>query len=229
MKLCALFFIMLFLTVIVHAAATSRPRTQTGANTANEITLQSYDSNVEAYVAGTPTQVSGVFKTWIDATLAFMQQDVRIIEIGSAFGRDAAYIESQGFKVERTDATQGFVTLLQEQGYEARSFNVLTDAFEGSYDLIYASAVFLHFTPTEFAQVLAKIHQSLTSQGILSFSVKVGTGEQWETAKLGSPRYFCYWTQEALAELLHEVGFELVESYISDVFICVIARKRIKN
>lgn len=197
----------------------------------NEITLQSYESHVDAYVAGTPSQVGGVFKTWIDTTLELLQPNAHIIEIGSAFGRDAAYIESQGFKVERTDATQKFVTLLQEQGYTARYFNILTDEFNDTYDLIYASAVFLHFTPTEFPQILTKIYNNLTPNGILSFSVKFGHGEHWESSKLGSPRYFCYWTAETLNELLQKTGFELVALYESEPFICLITRKqeKVKN
>jgi GNAT superfamily N-acetyltransferase len=71
----------------------------------NEVTLQSYESQINAYIEKTPPQVEGVFKRWIDATLTRVQQDAHIIEIGSAFGRDAAYIESKGFTVERTDAT----------------------------------------------------------------------------------------------------------------------------
>lgn len=189
----------------------------------NELTLQSYNLNVDAYIAGTPDQVNGPFKTWIDATVALIKPDSRIIEIGSAFGRDAAYIESQGFKVERTDATEGFVTLLKEQGHTARSFNILTDTFVSSYDLVYAAGVFLHFTPDEFSRVLFKIRNSLTPGGILSFSVKVGVGEAWETSKLGAPRYFCYWTPQALSDLLSKTGFEIIKTYEADNFICVIA------
>jgi hypothetical protein len=200
-------------------------QTTTNEHIANKITLESYNLNVDAYIAGTPAQVSGGFKTWIDATVALMHSDARIIEIGSGCGRDAAYIESQGFTVERTDAAQGFVTLLQEQGYNVRSFNILTDDFVASYDLVYAAGVFLHFTPAEFTHALIKIHGSLTLSGIISFSVKEGVGEEWDTRKLGSPRYFCYWTQQSIAELLCKTGFEILALYEADSFICVIARK----
>jgi len=191
----------------------------------NKLTLQSYESGLSLYMAKTPAVVSGVMQHWIDTTLALLHPNARIVELGSAFGRDAAYIEKQGFKVERTDAAQSFVTLLQQHGYPAHLFNVLTDNFEGLYDLIFANAVFLHFTPTELSQVLEKIHTHLTQKSVLSFSVKAGTGEQWETAKLEAPRYFCFWTLETLAQLLRETGFEIIESYAVDPFMCIIARK----
>lgn len=217
MKYSSLWFVILWLT---HATVKS-----IDCPTCNEITIQSYNANADAYASGTPFQVSGGFKPWIDATVALLPTGARIIEIGSGCGRDAVYIESQGFKVERTDAAQAFVTLLQEQGYNAHTFNILIDDFDALYDLVYAAGVFLHVTPPEFTQALIKIHSSLTHRGILSFSVKTGIGQEWETKKLGSPRYFCYWKQESLAKLLCTTGFEIVAFYEADSFICVIARK----
>ena len=63
----------------------------------NDVTLQSYDSRVNEYQGGTVNQVSGVFKNWIDETLHLLQPGAKILEIGSALGRDAHYIESFGF------------------------------------------------------------------------------------------------------------------------------------
>lgn len=191
----------------------------------NLITIQSYEAHSNEYIAQTPLAVSGAFKDWLDKTLSYLDNNARIIEIGSAFGRDARYMESQGFKVERTDATESFVALLQQEGYSANIFNILTQDFQATYDLIFASAVFLHFTPDEFNQILKKIYAHLTTHGILSFSVKHGIGEDWEAKKLGSPRYFCYWQKEPLKELLERNGFKLLLMEENQQFIQVIACK----
>lgn len=63
--------------------------------------------------------MQGFVKDWIDTVLAGLPQDAKIPEFGSAFGRDADYIESKGYKVQRTDVTPGFVKLLQSQGHQA--------------------------------------------------------------------------------------------------------------
>ena len=115
----------------------------------NQITLDSYEKGYTLYAQNTPTELSENIKQWVDETLSFLAPNAAILEIGSGFGRDAAYIETKGFQVQRTDAVLGFVDSLQAQGHPAFSFNLLTDPFPQSYDLIFANAVFLHFNPQE--------------------------------------------------------------------------------
>lgn len=190
----------------------------------NEVTLDSYNKRVQEYILGTPAVVSGSFKEWIDVILSCLSRDSKILEVGSGFGRDADYIESFGFKVERTDATESFVTFLREQGRFARRFNILTDPFEDQYDLIFANAVFLHFTPVELEIVLQKIHSSLKNNGILAFSVKKGEGEEWTSEKLGEPRYFCYWDRDRMIFLLKKVGLEIVHIHEDERYLQVIVK-----
>jgi SAM-dependent methyltransferase len=180
---------------------------------------------MNAYISGTSPEVTR-FKTWLDRTLALLSKNARIFEIGSGFGRDARYIESKGFTVQRSDATKAFVHLLQQEGYSADLFNVLTEDFSATYDLIFANAVFLHFTPSEFQKVLDKIHASLSPNGILSFTVKQGIGEEWTSAKVGHPRYFCYWCIDALESLLESKGFTMIESAKDEKFLQIIARAK---
>jgi 2-polyprenyl-3-methyl-5-hydroxy-6-metoxy-1,4-benzoquinol methylase len=176
----------------------------------NHLTLQTYEQSVQEYIDGTPAEVSGATKEWIDWTLERLSSQATIIEIGSAFGRDANFIESQGFTVERTDATEAFVVFLQNQGHPVKQFNILTDAFHASYDLVFANAVFLHFPPSELETILKKVHATLKPDGLLAFSVKKGEGEEWSTAKVGKPRYFCYWTEDKMRYLLEKTHFQVV-------------------
>lgn len=192
---------------------------------ANTVTIQSYESSIQEYTSGTSAVVSGNFKVWIDTLLQNVNRGAEIIEIGSAFGRDAAYIESQGFKVERTDATEGFVHLLHQAGHLAHLFNVVIDDFTKKYDLIFANAVFLHFTPQELQSVLLKAYDALKDNGILAFSVKKGEGEEWTTAKLGQPRYFCYWDMDKMKSLLSSVGFDEVTILEDDKWLQIIAKR----
>ncbi|MBB4197421.1 hypothetical protein CCR94_12480 [Rhodoblastus sphagnicola] len=174
---------------------------------ANEATLRAYDDHVRAYVEGTAHEVGGAPRDWIDRALDGLPATARIIEIGSAFGRDAAYVASKNFAVECTDAASGFVAELRARGFDARQFNLLTDDFGATYDLILANAVLLHFNREDLPRVLAKARAALNPGGRLAFSLKGGEGEGWSSAKLGAPRYFCYWRAEPLAALLAGAGF----------------------
>lgn len=177
----------------------------------NTTTLQSYQNNLQAYVDGTTTTVDGHVKEWIDQAVIGLDDTARILEIGSAFGRDAAYLQSLGMKVECTDATQGFVELLQEKGFNARPFNAITDELDGPYDLVLANAVLLHFTRQETATVLAKISGALIDGGKFAFTLKQGEGEGWSEEKLQAPRYFCYWTEAQIREELDAAGYATVQ------------------
>ncbi len=190
----------------------------------NAVTLESYELGVQEYIDGTSHEVSRSFKGWIDATLSYLPAHAQIIEIGSGFGRDARYIESLGFRVERTDAAEAFVSFLQGKGFAARTFNILTDAFDAQYDLLFANAVFLHFTPEELETVFAKVHTALNKDGILAFTVKRGEGQEWSNAKLGRPRYFCYWSENRILPLLERAGFEVIYLGGDEVFLQIIAK-----
>ena len=190
----------------------------------NEMTLNSYELGVDAYISGSPSDVSR-FKEWLDKTLSHFSKDARIFEVGSGFGRDACYIESKGFKVERSDAKKAFIHVLQQKGFSAQLFNLLADDFTGIYDLIFANAVLLHFTSSEFKTALSKIYSALSTNGIFSFTVKHGDGEEWTSVKVGHPRYFRYWQMDALTPVLESQGFSVLDCSTDEKWLQLITRK----
>lgn len=173
----------------------------------NDKTIESYESNINKYNSAAIPKVSGSVKEWLDTSLSLLASNARILEIGSAHGRDADYIESKGFIVDRTDAVKGFVDYQINEGHKARVLNVLTDDFRGPYDMVYANAVLLHFDNDQVKLILKKIRDALKSKGILAFSVKIGDGESWSDSKIGAPRFFSFWREEPLREILDRTGF----------------------
>lgn len=188
-----------------------RGKENTPVTNNNETTLQSYNQHIQEYIDGTPQEVGGGVKAWIDTSLKGLSNDAKILEIGSAFGRDASYIEGLGFTVNRTDATLGFVDYLRNQGYDANSLNAITDDIVGDYNMVFADAVLLHFTRAETGLVVRKVFESLIPNGRFAFSLKQGEGEEWSDAKLGAPRFFCYWDEQSITKLLSDVGFMSID------------------
>ena len=177
----------------------------------NQQTLESYDRTVTAFYEKSPQEVSGVLQTWIDDNLQTLPTDARIIEIGTGTGKDADYIESQGYTVERTDASQGFIDFLTDHGHQARELDVLTDDLGSDYDMVFANCVLLHFTREDTAMVMKKVFGALTPGGRFAFVMKLGEGEEVSEDKLGAPRFFCYWQQDDLEELVETTGFASCE------------------
>lgn len=177
----------------------------------NAITLHSYQACVQKYCDSTPPIVSENLGYWLNLAVEGLPFDSRILEIGSGHGRDALYLQSLGYKVECSDAAPGFVEHLARLGLQARSLNILTDQIEGSYHLIFAIAVLLHFVPLEAERAIAKMRNALKPGGRIALCVKVGEGEEWTNAKLGLPRYFHYWSPDRLEQTLRRAGFSRFE------------------
>jgi hypothetical protein len=179
----------------------------------NQETLAVYQEHFDVYNAETPQQTDAAYKVWIDSLLARVQKDIAILEIGSAFGRDAEYVKNSGYTdITPTDAVDVAVAALKERGFlNARKLNVLTDEIDGRYGLIFAVAVFLHFNEAEFESALHKLRTPLGEKGILGFTVKQGEGEEWSDHKMGAPRFFHYWQKESLQQKVEEAGYEILE------------------
>lgn len=178
----------------------------------NERTIAAYNAHVEDYIANTPPKVSRTAQEWLDASLDGLSSDARIIEIGSGFGHDAYYIESKGYRVERTDVTPGFVELLRSQGYTVRELDILTEEIEGSYNLVVANAVYHHFTKAEAITASKNILGALSIGGRFAVSSRLGHPEGWSDEKLGAPRYFTNWGRTGFEELIRNVGFSNIHA-----------------
>jgi len=173
----------------------------------NSTTLLAYEQRAQAYIDGTSHELAPATRDWIDAAIHGLPNDARILEIGSGFGRDAAYVIASGYRVECSDAAESFVRQLQSRGFAARKLNLLTHAIGGGYDLILGNAVLLHFTSAEFSFALEKLRTALADGGRLAISLKNGEGEEWSVSKIGAPRFFHYWRALSLRQALEAANF----------------------
>jgi SAM-dependent methyltransferase len=98
---------------------------------------------------------------------------------------------------------------IQRPGAEqVRSRALGVDELGGPYAGIWAAAVLLHLSRPRLAGVLRRFRAAVPADGILGFSVKEGDGEEWTTEKLDAPRYFVYWRQEPLVDLVRASGWQ---------------------
>lgn len=183
----------------------------------NMQTVEAYNDGADKYIAEMRNDIDPSLREWIGRALDGLDSSARILEIGSASGRDADYVESLGYNVERTDASQGFVDRLRAGGKDARLLNILTDEVDDEqYDLVYANAVFLHFTTDEFNDAVRKVYKALRPGGHFALSLKRGDGEETTARKLDMPRYFHYWQSDDVESALASAGFENFQDTVSD-------------
>lgn len=190
-------------------------------------TISAYNGAVQLYIDRSPATVDGTLKIFMDTFLNEITAGSTIFEIGSGSGRDGLYIEQQGFQVDRSDATPGFVSYLREQGYEVLELNILEQAPPQQYPAILADAVLLHFNPNELSVALHNIAKGLVDDGVFALTVKRQVSdikEEIENQKLGADRYFYYWKDEELIQTLQQHGFELLHHLPDETFIQLITR-----
>ena len=182
----------------------------------NNQTIAAYNKTAEKYIQTSPQKVSAQLGSWIDKNLSNLDKSAKILEIGSGSGKDADYIESRGYTIQLTDASQGFVDYLRAKGKTARLLNAITDDLGLGYDMVFADAVFVHFTQSETDLVIKKIYKSLNQSGRLAFSLKAGSDEETTNRKINETRYFRYWQPADIKEVLKIVGFASIEIQVID-------------
>jgi 2-polyprenyl-3-methyl-5-hydroxy-6-metoxy-1,4-benzoquinol methylase len=180
------------------------------------ITLNTYENKTHNYIERTPNKVEGWFKEYLDKILTFVSKDSEILEVGSATGRDADYMETEGYRVIRTDVVQGFIDYQSELNKEIFKFNVINDNLNRKFDLIIATAVFLHLDEKQFRKSLLNVKKHLNYNGLFAITLKKGSGEAFNSERMDSDRFFKYWEQEEFENILKEYQFDIKYSNIAE-------------
>jgi trans-aconitate methyltransferase len=171
-----------------------------------DITLQTYQAAAGRYAERTPRRPTA--DPFADRVLDLIR-GTEVLEIGSGPGWDADYLQARGCRVRRTDATPAFVEALRSKGHDATILDARTDDLGGPWDLIFANAVLLHLTRSEFSDFVGRARAAVSSDGLLAISLKEGDGEGWSQAKLDLPRYFVYWREDAVRAILQTAGWSI--------------------
>lgn len=179
----------------------------------NEMTLRAYDADISSYLKYTPAAYDishHLLVKWINESIDRCPEGGRILEVGSGSGRDALYIQSRGYDITCSDAASGFINHLRTLPLKTLEFDLLNDEVPEGYSMIFANAVFPHFTKNETAEAIRKIYSALPKGGVFAFNVKQGSGSLWITEKFMHKRYMQFWKPGDIAQLAAKVGFKIV-------------------
>lgn len=165
----------------------------------NAVTLETYARAMDRWREATCEEVAGAQLDFMERLRALLPSGGRVLEAGSGSGRDADWFEARGLRVDRTDGCAAFVEALRAAGHAAEVLDLLHDPVPVGFDLVYASAVLLHLEAADLPGVLTRL---AAAAPLLAFTLKVGEGAQWSTAKTGLPRFFQYWDEKGLRDVL---------------------------
>lgn len=215
----------------------------------NQATLGVYEQLACSYLEGDLKRQSRNPKKYLDKFnrlkgfikkgLVDIPKNAKIFEFGSAGGNDIAIFNELGYEITPSDAADSFLRIMQEKGLKPLKFNILTDTFTNQYDLIYSWRTLVHFTYEDTVKVLQKVYDALNPGGRYIFNVlntedHNNLDEEWVDFEgdyhLGEKRYYKYWKQSDLINLLEKVRFTVKELEINGGdnnkgWFCIIAEK----
>ena len=168
--------------------------------TGDDETLKFYDGEAEKYAAWSPPKHP---YPYLEKFLAKAPSG-RVLDFGCGSGWAAARMSESGREV---DALDGSAELAAE-AQRLFGLNVTVARFDefaetAKYAGIWAHFSLLHDIKANMPANLKRLHNALTSEGLLYVGLKAGTGEKRDS--LG--RFYAYYEMQELSDLLADAGF----------------------
>lgn len=198
----------------------------------NEETLKVYESFGNAYLDNAHKRHAKNMqevrekkaRTILDGFSA-LGKNAKILEIGSADGEVALLAKELGFNVTASDVSKQFLAEIIKTGLPYFKFNVLKDNLDGlEFDGIMAFHVFVHFTPEDLSEALAKIYRLLRPGGrfigdALNSEDKNGKVSEWcdfgNGYEIGADRFFYYYNEAQIKKIIEDSSLILENFYLS--------------
>lgn len=161
-----------------------------------------------------------VFKIIEDLNLS----DKKILDVGCGFGRDTLYFRQKGAEAYGIDISAELLKkpLIQHPHYFA-VHNILDNEplpFPAPFDLIWASAFFVHIPKQNLKSTLLKLWGNLASGGHLIIFTKLGQGEEMKY-NLGEnlDRLMVYYQRDDFLSILTPLGAkqDVIEEKLTQV------------
>lgn len=176
----------------------------------NNSTIQTYNKYSKEYD-------QEVVEFWENFTINTIKEFVkqlngkRVLNLGSGTGRDSIILRDKGLEVICCDASIEMAKITRKLGFETieSDFNEL-NLDNNSFDGVWAYTSLLHVTKEEMIEVLGKINKALKPGGVFLNGMIEGKfeGDVERDNMPGAKRYFRYYEESELREIVEKVGFE---------------------
>jgi 2-polyprenyl-3-methyl-5-hydroxy-6-metoxy-1,4-benzoquinol methylase len=183
-----------------------------------EFTVANYQQNFQQYKNMTPNSVGNVTIDWLNNLVSRLSKGSKIIELGSAHGRDAKFFCEKDLNTLCTDVIEVAILELQKNGFDAEYYDYNTEfksEWLNNFDAIFANAVLLHAKRENINQILTRLCLVIKKDGLFALSLKIGKGEEISFEKMPLGRFFTYYTIETFSTFVPE-NLELVYQNITD-------------
>jgi ubiquinone/menaquinone biosynthesis C-methylase UbiE len=145
---------------------------------------------------------------------ARLAQGARVLDVGCGPAHDTARLRELGLRAAGFDRSRGM--LAQARGDvplllgDMRQIPVRAGALDG----LWVCASFLHIPKPDAPAVLEEFRRVLRPGGVLFISIKRGHGQRWIAHGSGHQRFFVFYQEDELDNLLAAAGFVVRESWL---------------
>ena len=154
-----------------------------------------YNDNFEEYVSSTSNlDMMSSYKPF----LGLLLPGSRILDAGCGSGRDSLFFKKLGYQVSAFDASEEMVNFASNfAGIKVHHLSFNEIDFLNEFDAIWANASLLHVPKNDLHDVIARLGNSLTLNGIFYLSFKYG-----KSAIFKNGRLYSYYNEKTFAELI---------------------------
>lgn len=141
--------------------------------------------------------------------LGALPSGASILDLGCGTGSATAHMVDEGFDVTGLDASLEMLQHAKKLSAAKFVHARFDDLDEQSvYHGVWANFSLLHAPKESLSLHLSAIHQALKPRGIFHIAMKTGVGSATDTID----RFYSYYSEEELNELLEIAGFEILSS-----------------
>ncbi len=178
-------------------------------------TIKNYDKIAKPYAEYT---FERILQYQLTQFTSFLPKKAKILDIGSGSGRDVHYLMEEGHEAVGIDLSKNLVKeakKLVKKGNFIHMDMLDLDFQNESFDGIWCHATLCHILKEDALKALKEMNRVLKSGGIVYIGLREGTGEKMvRYLKSGNlPKFFAFYTQTELEQLMEEAGFEVLNSY----------------
>lgn len=172
-------------------------------------TIDTYDELAEEYDRETADFWERFPRGIIDKFIEKVQG--KVLDVGSGPGRDGLILKERGISVTCLDASSAMVKLSAARGLTSvqGDFSELPFA-DGSFEGVWAYTSLLHVAKAEIGSPMGEIKRVLRLGGVFGLGLIEGDKELYrESSGVGKPRWFSFYTESEVEELLAAHGFRI--------------------
>lgn len=177
-----------------------------------------YDKYARVYAENTNLKL---LQFQLNKFISMLKKKAKILDVGCGCGRDAEYFKSEGFSVIGIDLSEGMLNEAKNKVKDAELIKMdmrKLDFKKNTFNGIWCVASLLEIQKNEVVQVLKEFNKVLKKEGILFISTKEGEGEQSSRKEIygNEPKFYSFYKQTELEDLLKDNGFEIIHSIVSE-------------